>query len=623
MAKVTRRGALAAFAGGAAATATAACGATTSVRAPRYDGAMSFKHGVASGDPGQDRIIIWTRATPEGGGDVPVRWIVARDRDLKAVVQTGEITTTAERDYTVKIDVQGLRPNQRIYYGFLCGNRRSPIGKARTLPRGGVDELKLGVVSCSNYPFGFFNVYEALAKRTDIDAIVHLGDYIYEYGLNGFGGETGLQLGRLPKPETEIITLGDYRARHAQYKEEPELQAAHAACPWIVVWDDHEVANDSWNGGAENHNPENNEGDWGARKRAALQAYYEWMPVRDPVAGGAFEAINRSFQFGDLCTLVMLETRLLARTKQLDYAKDLTPAMMAWDFSDPAAPKPAAPGTAGVRMLPTLFEFVAGQPHPITDWARVSRIDPRNPPAGVVLLPDVELFKRTKLADPSRALMGQAQEDWLKAQVTSSRAAGTVWQVIGNQTVMARVTAPDFSGLPPAIVAQLEKLQPGIGAFLQLTKLKVPFTLDSWDGYPAQRTRLYNILTTADANPIVVSGDSHVAWANELMSDDGKTRVAVEFAGTSVTSPGAGDYIKNTGVDIAKAFTDANPEVKWHDPLHRGYIVLTLKKAEAVADYYTVSTVVSMEYQTALAASFKVKPERGVGVSALEKVTPA
>ena len=192
-------------------------------------------------------------------------------------------------------------------------------------------------------------------------------------------------------------------------------------------------------------------------------------------------AINRSFQFGDLCTLIILETRLLARTKQLEYAKDLTPAMMAWDFSNPAGPKPAAAGTPGARLLPTLFEFVAGQPRPITDWARVSRIDPRHPPAGVVLLPDVELFKRTRLADPSRALMGQAQEDWLKAQVTSSRAAGTVWQVIGNQTVMARVTAPDFSATPPALVAQLEKLQPGIGAFLQLTKLGVPFTLDSWD----------------------------------------------------------------------------------------------------------------------------------------------
>ncbi len=618
MAKVTRRGAFAALAGGAA--ATAACGAP--VRAPRYNGVMSFTHGVASGDPGQDRVVIWTRATPEGGGDVPVRWIVARDRDLKAIVQTGEITTTAERDYTVKIDVLGLHPNQRLYYGFLCGNQRSAIGKTRTLPRGGVNELKIGVVSCANHPFGFFNVYESLSKQPDIDVVLHLGDYLYEYGLSGYGGAVALQLGRLPKPESEIVSLGDYRARHAQYKEEPELQAAHAAAPWIVVWDDHEIANDCWNGGAEDHNPENNEGDWGARKRAALQAYYEWMPIRDPVAGAAFEAINRSFQFGDLATIIMLETRLLARTQQLDYARDLTPAMTAWDFTDPAAPKPYPPGQApaGARMTPTPFEFVSGAPRPILDWARVRGIDPRNPPAGVKFLPDVEGFRRTKLADPARALLGQQQEAWLKAQVSSSRSAGTVWQVLGNQTLMARINAPDFSNLPAGLVAELEKLQPGVGQFLQLTKLNVPFSLDSWDGYPAQRTRVYDILAGADANPIVLTGDSHEAWANELMSDDGKLRVGVEFAGSSVTSPGTGDYVKDTGIDVAKAFTDVNPEVKWHDPLNRGYIVLTLKKADAVADFYTVSTIVSKDYKTALAASFRVKPERGAGVSALEKL---
>jgi alkaline phosphatase D len=616
MTKVTRRGALAAFAG----TGAAACG--PAVRAPRYNGIVKFNHGVASGDPGIDRVIIWTRVTPEGAGEVPVRWVVARDRDLKAVVQSGELTTDTARDFTVKVDVTGLRPGQRFHYGFLVGNERSPIGKTRTLPRGGTDAVKIGVVSCSNYPFGFFNAYEALAKRDDIDVVLHLGDYLYEYGQSGFGGDVGLKLGRIPRPQTETITLADYRARHAQYKEEPELQALHAACPWIVTWDDHEVCNDSWNGGAQNHNPEQSEGDWGARKRAALQAYYEWMPIRDPAAGAAFEAINRSFQWGDLATIVMLETRLLARTQPLDYATDMTPVTTLWDFTVASAPRPLPPGQTapGARAIPTPFEMVGGQPRPILDWARVKAIDPRNPPRGVVFLPDVAAFKRTRLADPARTLLGPAQEAWLKKEIETSRGVGTVWQVLGNQTLVGRIDAPDLSGIPAATVAELEKLQPGIGKFLQLTRFKVPLSLDSWDGYPVQRKRLTDMLLAADANAIVVTGDSHTAWANELMGGaDGKQRAAVEFAGTSVTSPGAGDFVQVPGLDIDKALVDANPEVKWTDQKNRGFIVLTLKKAEATAEFFTVSTAIAKDYETRLAATFRVTPERGPGVGPLER----
>lgn len=611
MTDLTRRGALAALAGGAAASGTAACGAPA--RAPRYEGVVAFKHGVASGDPGVDRVVIWTRVSPEGGGAVPVRWIVAHDRDLRDVAKTGELTTTAERDYTVKIDVQGLKPDARYFYGFLCGDERSPVGRTRTLPRGGARELKLGVVSCSNHPFGFFNAYEALAKL-DVDLVLHLGDYIYEYGLNGYGGDVALQLGRAPRPEVEIVTLSDYRLRHAQYKEEPELQAAHAAAPWIVVWDDHEVSNDSWAGGAENHNPENNEGEWDARKRAAMQAYYEWLPIRDPEAGKPFEAINRSFQWGDLATIIMIETRLLARTQQLDYAKDLGPATMAWDAGrlvPPGAPRPAS-----AQVLPLYIDTATGRP--ITDWARVRGFNPRQLPAGVAILPDIEGFKRGKLADPKRALLGAPQEAWLGEELDKSKRAGAAWQVLGNQTVMAQVDAPDFSRLPAPLVAKLETLQPGIGRFLQLTRFKPPFNLDSWDGYPAQRARLYDLFAKSGAHPIVVTGDSHTAWANELHA--GEARIGAEFACTSVTSPGTGDYVKDIGIDVGKAFVDANRDVKWHDPVHRGFTVLTLRREEATADFYTVSTVLSKDYQTQKVASFRVKPETGPGVGPLEKV---
>lgn len=609
MAKLTRRGALAAMAGGAA-----ACGGP--VRAPRYDGVVAFKHGVASGDPGLDRVVIWTRVTPEGGGSVPVRWVVAHDRDLRNVAQTGELATTADRDFTVKIDVQGLKPGARYFYGFLCGDARSPVGRTRTLPRGGANALRLGVVSCSNHPFGFFNAYEALSKQPDIDLVLHLGDYIYEYGLNGYGGDVALQLGRTPRPEVEIVTLGDYRLRHAQYKEEPELQAAHAMAPWIVVWDDHEVANDSWYGGAENHNPENTEGDWDARKKAALQAYYEWLPIRDPEPGKPFEAINRSFQWGDLATVIMLETRLLARSQQLDYARDLGPATMTWDAAT-GRPVPAgAPRPAGARTLPVYVDTASGRP--IADWTRVRGIDPRHPPAGVAIMPDIEAFKRGKLADPQRALLGAPQEAWLKERLDASKKAGATWQVIGNQTVMAAVDAPDFSGLPAPVVAKLEALQPGIGRFLQLTRFKPPFNLDAWDGYPAQRARLYDMFAAAGAHPLVVTGDSHTAWANELTK--GAARIGAEFACTSVTSPGTGDYVKDTGVDVGQAFVAANRDVKWHDPIHRGFTVLTLKRDEAVAEFFAVSTVLSKDYRTDRIAQFRVRPQDGAGVGPIEKI---
>jgi alkaline phosphatase D len=236
------------------------------VETPAYEGEVSFVHGVASGDPKQDRVIIWTRVSPVNSGPVPVRWIVARNRELSDVVKTGVFETNEGRDYTVKVDVTGLRAGAPYFYGFRAGAAESAVGKTRTLPRGRTEELKIGVASCASYPHGFFNAYKALSERDDLAAIIHLGDYIYEYGLSGYGGDVALQLGRVPSPEVECTRLEDYRQRHAQYKSQAELQAAHAAAPWIAVWDDHEVANDSFTNGAENHNQ--NEGQWATRKHA-------------------------------------------------------------------------------------------------------------------------------------------------------------------------------------------------------------------------------------------------------------------------------------------------------------------------------------------------------------------
>jgi alkaline phosphatase D len=283
--------------------------------AARGRGESPFQHGVASGDPLQDRVILWTRVSPRASElltSVHVDWWIARDAEAKDVVQRGYLHVGPERDFTVKADAEGLEPGRDYYYGFLVDGVDSPVGRTRTLPAEDVAHAKLAVVSCANHPQGFFNAYACLAARDDVDLVVHLGDYLYEYGNEGFGD--GEALGRIPDPRHETISLEDYRRRHALYKTEPDLQAAHARHPWVTIWDDHESANDAWSGGAENHGP--NEGDWNARRLAAIRAYQEWMPIRD-LPNGLF----RSFRIGGLVDLILLDTRLEGRDERVD-AKD-------------------------------------------------------------------------------------------------------------------------------------------------------------------------------------------------------------------------------------------------------------------------------------------------------------
>jgi alkaline phosphatase D len=609
----TRRGALAAATGAAAACAQ-------NVETPPYEGVVAFNHGVASGDPTNDRLVIWTRVTPERAGPVPVRWIVARNRELTDVVKTGVIETTAGRDYTVKADVTGLRAGAPYFYGFRAGDAQSAVGAARTLPRGRVEEAKLAVVSCASYPHGFFNAYEALSQRDDVDLVIHLGDYIYEYGLSGYGGDVAVQLGRIPAPEVECTRLEDYRARHAQYKAQPELQAAHAMAPWIVVWDDHETANDSWSTGAQNHQP--NEGDWAARKRAALQAYYEWMPIREPQQGRAFEAINRAFQFGDLFTLIMLETRLLARTEPLDYARTLPIRMQRWNFANPSAPvalREHEADTPAMQRLPAIYEAVGEEMRPVLDWRRAQRLiaDPANLPAGFFVAPDVEALDAL-LSSPDRQMLGEAQEQWLADELTRSQRARTTWQVIGNQVLMAPLDAPDLSAAPAQLVAALERLRPGVGQLLKLTRFPFPVNPDAWDGYRASRARVLQAIRAVGGNALVLTGDTHTAWANEINDDEG--RVAVELGTTSITSPSDGDYFAAAGMDFAGGLRARNAHVKYVDPLHRGFLLLTLTKDQALAEFFTVSTILAEQYEITRAGAFTIAPDEGPGVG---DITPA
>lgn len=276
-----------------------------------------FAHGVASGDPLHDRVILWTRVSlPRGSGAVEVDWQISERRDFSRVVASGKTQASPERDFCVKVDAAGLAPGQTYYYRFAALGGQSMFGRTRTLPEGEVSKLAFAVASCSNYPAGYFTAYRDIAEQDDLDAVIHLGDYIYEYAADGYASQRAASFGRVSVPAHELLTLDDYRLRHAQYKSDPDCQAMHAAHPIIAVWDDHEVANDAWLFGAENHQP-GSEGDWRTRRTRAWQAYEEWMPTRTPNLA-EHGRLFRSFDFGDLASLIMLDTRHFGRDRQID-----------------------------------------------------------------------------------------------------------------------------------------------------------------------------------------------------------------------------------------------------------------------------------------------------------------
>jgi alkaline phosphatase D len=260
-----------------------------------------FLHGVASGDPAQDGVIIWTRIS-DVSGEPEVEWLVASDRRLRRIVRSGSVTATAERDFCCKVDVDGLASGRRYYYAFRCAGQQSPTGVTRTLPAAAVSQLRFAVASCANYQQGSFAAYARLAEFDDLDAVLHLGDYIYEYGDQG---EAAVPL----DPSHEILTLADYRRRYAFYRRDAALQACHAAHPFIAVWDDHESANNAHMNGAQNHSPDS-EGEWQLRKSAAIRAWHEWMPVRE---ASPLQPIYRRFRYGKLADLIMLDSRLHGR----------------------------------------------------------------------------------------------------------------------------------------------------------------------------------------------------------------------------------------------------------------------------------------------------------------------
>jgi len=270
-----------------------------------------FYHGVASGDPLPDRVIIWTRVTPTRQKSVEVEWTVSTSANMSKPLKKGITQTDSTRDYTVKIDVTGLSPNTTYYYQFTALKGQSTVGRTKTTAASQSQGVKLAFVSCSNYEAGYYNGFARIAEREDLDAVVHLGDYIYEYGPGTYGDEN-LGTTRQHMPRNEIITLSDYRTRYAQYRLDPDFKKVHQMHPFITIWDDHEFTNNVYQSGAQNHQAE--EGNFEKRKAIAKQVYFEWLPVREQ----NHESIYRTIPFGNLVDLIMLDERVEGRTSPVD-----------------------------------------------------------------------------------------------------------------------------------------------------------------------------------------------------------------------------------------------------------------------------------------------------------------
>jgi alkaline phosphatase D len=505
--------------------------------------ARGFTHNVASGEPRQRSVMLWTRYLPGAGESGRLSWQISPDAEFGRILADGAVTALEEHDYCVKPVAEGLQPGRWYYFRFRdARGQYSPVGRTRTLPAGAVASFRLGLFSCSNLPFGWFNAYGHASARRDIDLMVHVGDYLYEYSRGRYPTAAEALPGRVIEPATEIIHLADYRLRYAAYRADPDLQRLHQYFPMIAMWDDHESANDSWQNGAQNHQPAT-EGTWTERKAAAVRAYREWMPVS--------EKTWDSYEIGDLATLFRPETRLTARSRSF-----------------------------------YLREVLDNQPDRAAALAA---------------------FRDGPWQDPARTLMGPQQEAWLAEGLRRSVGQRTKWQVLAQQVILGTIAMPPEAAnwLGPDATA-------GARAFLanaiDAGRAGLPSGLDSWDGYPAARRRLLRSALDADANLVVLSGDSHNAWAFDLDLDG--HRAGIEIAGTSVTSPGNEDDFPGVAPDTAARATVArNPQLKWANLHQRGYATLQLTPQRATAEWVFMQTI--REHTTALGGRHVMNSVRG------------
>lgn len=496
---------------------------------------QNFNQGVASFDPTRNGVIIWTRYSG-GAGQVSIRYQVATDVDFTEIVRSRVVETDASRDYTVSVELRDLQSNQQLYYRFLNEEEEtiSPIGQTITLPED-ASAVSMAVVSCSNIASGFFNVYNDIAS-SDVDIVIHLGDYIYEYGQGEYG-TTPLtaQQGRTPVPSNEIVSIDDYRVRYRQYREDEDLKLLHQSKPFIAVWDDHEITNDAWTDGAENHDA--SEGSYSLRKQVAIQVYSEYMPLMT----SDNSRIYRSFDLNANNKLIMLDTRVIGRNKQLNYA----------DYFD------------------AMGNF------------------------------DVVSFQQ-QLLDPTRTLLGATQRDWLLGQLSLNPGNN----IVGQQVLMARMNVPaelltalvtitgELSAAgsvsPATLMAFQQQLQELVIIKTRIlqgdptvtpqerarVETQLPYNLDAWDGYPLERELVLNAMT---GTTVVLAGDTHNAWSSNITSATG-SEVATEVATSSVSSPGFEGFLGSNPVTVAgfqQAIQLLIDDLSYFDASRRGWMKVT------------------------------------------------
>jgi alkaline phosphatase D len=558
-----------------------------------------FGYGVASGDPLTDRVILWTHAKfPNSTDTVALTWQVAADNAFIKIISSGQVDATEANAFTAKVDATGLSAGNTYFYRFLDNvGTVSTVGTTRTLPATSATSVKLAVFSCTLFSAGYFNTYDA-ASKSDAQYAIHLGDYIYEYGSDPkkFGNTnadkvtTAVTLNRVISPANDMVSLSDYRTRYALYKSDLNLQALHAKMPWITIWDDHEFANNAFMTGAENHNTAT-QGDWLTRKNNAAKAYHEWMPIRTPDAANLLK-IYRSFDFGTLFSLHMLDTRIEGRVQQ--YA----------NFGDPI--------TAGYAYA----DYLRG----------LFTIDPA-----------------TNLPyDASRTMISATQQTWLTGAMSKSTAT---WQILGNQDIMGKMwlpmsvlqaqaaaaadptTAPAFmKSINDYLTAKATKAAGGPVSPLLNTAQNppLPYNLDSWDGYPINREMVLKTAQGLGKKLVALSGDSHNAWFNNLTLLDG-TKVGVEFATSSVTAPGFeayglgglassldGSVLGSTAIGKGLGLVD---DLNYADSTQRGYLLMTITADAVKGEYVFMDTVINKTYSA--------KPGKTITVATSGAVTYA
>ncbi|RMX08409.1 alkaline phosphatase [Corticibacter populi] len=526
---------------------------------------VRFDYGVASGDPLADRVILWTHAKygslDTASDEVALTWEVATDPAFGSLVASGETLASAATGFTAKVDATGLQAGRQYYYRFRAGQHVSAVGLTRTLPAAGIERVSLAVFSCSNYPAGYFHAY-AEALKTGAEYAVHLGDYIYEYAAGGYASGDAQALDRVVDPAHEIISLDDYRRRYAQYRSDPDLKQMHAAIPMIAIWDDHEIANDTWREGAENHD-ESTEGVFAERVGAALQAYHEWLPIRTD-ASSDLQKIWRSFDFGDLLSLHMLETRVSGRDQQIAISELANPATAAAATAQLSATDRQMLGSAQQQWLTRQLAQSGATWQVLGQQVLMARMQ-----FPVSILQHLNADSLTP--DAQQAAL-QAIEAYLTAKATAAQAP----QLLTEQQQALLDTS----------------LNPLLG-----------YNLDAWDGYPVARETLLQTARQLGKQLVVLAGDTHNAWHSDLTLLDG-TKVGEEFATTSVSSPGFEEYLSGFAPEqIQQVFLGVVDTLKYLNSHQRGFLLMEFTQQSTTGHWYMLDTVKSRDYTVTLERS--------------------